>query len=447
MSKKIEHNTTVDQSDRHVPYNLRQSGPTKVEMLISTRVRKSAYWHKSIEHGCWRATVYNRIYHPRGYVRPEDGGAMVEYEAIKNHVTMWNVAVERQIRVIGPDAEKFTDYVITRDATKISPMRARYVILCNNKGGVLNDPILLRISENEFWFSLSDSDIGLYLQGVNADKRFDVEIDEIDVCPVQIQGPKSLALMKDLIGDHVDLDNMPFYGLAEATVGGRSCVISQSGFSGEAGYEIYLRDATKYADDMWDAVVEAGKKHNLMVIAPAHHRRIQAGILSWGQDMDNEHNPFQCNLGYQVSLSGKGEWDKKADYIGKEALEAMKADLVAGNKPYKLQLVGMELGGKPIEEYAPDFWLVSSAEGGDPCGFITSPWYHPEKGTNIAMGYVPFDGTLNSNGFPKAKVGTKYKVHLPEKYSDKAGEPVDAVVVDIPFKESFNANTREVIKG
>jgi aminomethyltransferase len=444
MSKKIEHNTTVDQSDRHVPYNLRQSGPTKVELLISTRVRKSAYWHKSIEHGCWRATVYNRIYHPRGYVRPEDGGAMVEYEAIKNHVTMWNVAVERQIRVIGPDAEKFTDYVITRDATKISPMRARYVILCNNKGGVLNDPILLRISENEFWFSLSDSDIGLYLQGVNADKRFDVEIDEIDVCPVQIQGPKSLALMKDLIGDHVDLDNMPFYGLAEATVGGRSCVISQSGFSGEAGYEIYLRDATKYADDMWDAVVEAGKKHNLMVIAPAHHRRIQAGILSCGQDMDNQHNPFQCNLGYQVSLSGKGEWKKTADYVGKEALEKMKAELSSGNKPFKLQLVGMTFGGKPVEEYAPDFWLISPAEGGDPCGYITSPWYHPEQQRNIAMGYVPFDGSLNKNGFPIGKIGQKFKVHLPDEYSDTPGVPVDAEVVSIPFTESFNANTREV---
>jgi len=185
---------------------------------------------------------------------------MVEYEAIKNHVTMWNVAVERQIQVKGPDAEAFTDYVITRDATKISPMRARYVILCNHMGGVLNDPILLRVSKDEFWFSLSDSDIGLYLQGVNHDKRFNVEIDEIDTCPVQIQGPKSLALMKDLIGDQVDLDNIPFYGLAEAKVGGRDCVISQSGFSGEAGYEIYLHDATLYADDMWNAVLEAGKK-------------------------------------------------------------------------------------------------------------------------------------------------------------------------------------------
>jgi len=443
----IKHVTTVDQSDRKVPYNLRQSGPTPVQMLISTRVRKSPYWHLSMEAGCWRATVYNRIYHPRGYVKPEDGGAMVEYEAIKNHVTMWNVAVERQIQVIGPDAEAFVDYVITRDATIISPMRARYIILCNHMGGVLNDPILLRLSKDEFWFSLSDSDVSFYLQGVNHDKRFNVEIDEIDVAPVQIQGPKSLALMKDLIGDQVDLDNMPFYGLAEAKVGGRDCVISQSGFSGEAGYEIYLRDATLYADDMWNAVLEAGKKHSLMVIAPAHHRRIQAGILSWGQDMDNQHNPFQCNLGYQVSLSGKGEWNKSANYVGKEALEKMKTDLQSDTKPYKLQLVGMTFGGKPVEEYAPDFWLISPAEGGEPCGYITSPWYHPEQKRNIAMGYVPFDGSLSKNGFPIGKTGQKFKVHLPDMYSDTPGVPVDAEVVSMPFTESFNANTREVSKA
>ena len=374
--------------------------------------------------------------------------AMVEYDAIVNHVTMWNVAVERQIRVKGPDAEKFTDYVITRDATKISPMRARYVILCNAYGGVLNDPILLRISKDEFWFSLSDSEIGMYLQGVNADGRFNCTIDEIDVCPVQIQGPKSKALMKDLLGNQVDLDNMPFYGLAEVKVAGRSCVISQSGFSGEAGYEIYLRDATLYADDMWNAVLDAGKKHNLMVIAPAHHRRIQAGILSWGQDMDDQHNPFQCNLGYQVSLSGKGEWNKKADYVGKAALEKMGTEIKAGKKPYKLQLVGLELGGKPIEEYAPDFWLISNEDGGDPVGFITSPWYHPEKKQNILLwDMFHLMEELNANGLPKGKVGTKYKAHLPAQYSDIPGTPVDAVVVNIPFKESFNANTRETIKG
>ena len=194
---------SVDQSDRKVPINLRQSGPTLVGLLISTRVRKSPYWHLSMEAGCWRATVYNRVYHPRGYVRPEDGGAMVEYDALVNHVTLWNVAVERQIQVRGPDAEKFVNHVITRDATRIAPMHAKYVILCNEDGGVLNDPVLLRVADDEFWFSLADSDIEMWLRGVNLGLGLDVSIAEIDVAPVQIQGPKSEALMVDLFGERV----------------------------------------------------------------------------------------------------------------------------------------------------------------------------------------------------------------------------------------------------
>ena len=234
----------VDQSDRIVPINLRQSGRTPTELLISTRVRKSPYWHLSHEAGCWRATVYNRIYHPRGYVRPEDGGAAAEHEALTHHVTMWNVAVERQIRVQGPDAERFVDYAITRDATRIAPMHGKYVILCNERGGILNDPVLLRLAEDEFWFSLADSDLLFWLQGVNVGLRMDVRIDEIDVCPVQIQGPKSEALMADLVGEGIR--HIPYYGIQQ--VGGCSVVISQSGFSGEKGYEIYLRDATLHAE-------------------------------------------------------------------------------------------------------------------------------------------------------------------------------------------------------
>ena len=125
---------SVDQDDRRVPINLRQSDPTAVEMLISTRVRKSAFWHLSMEAGAWRATIYNRCYHPRGYRKPEDGGTMAEYDALVNRVTMWNVGVERQIRVQGPDAEAFSNYVITRDAAKIAPMAAKYCILCNEAG-------------------------------------------------------------------------------------------------------------------------------------------------------------------------------------------------------------------------------------------------------------------------------------------------------------------------
>jgi aminomethyltransferase len=369
------------------------------------------------------------MYHPRGYVKPEDGGAMVEYDALVNHVTMWNVAVERQIRVKGPDALKFTNYVITRDASRIEVMNGKYVILCNSKGGVLNDPILLRVAEDEFWFSLSDSDIMFFLQGVNHDKKFDVSIDEIDAAPVQIQGPKSVDLMADLVGEAVR--DIPYYGLMEAKVGGRDCIISQTGFTGEKGYEIYLKDATLYADDMWNAVLEAGKKHSLRVIAPAHHRRIAAGILSWGQDLDSETYPFQCNLGYQVPRK------KKDDYIGKEALEAMRTKMEAGDKPYSNQLVGFVLGGKPIEEYAPDFWLVSE-DGTTPIGYLTSPWYSPELETNIAMGYVPYE---------KKDIGNKFKFHLPNEYCDTPGQPVDGEIVEMPFRPSVNPNAREIAKS
>ena len=424
-----QHVTSVDQSDRKVPINLRQSGPTPVQLLISTRVRKSPYWHLSMAAGCWRATIYNRVYHPRGYVKPADGGAAAEHDALVNHVTMWNVAVERQIQVIGPDAEAFVDFVITRDATRIATLSAKYVILCNEAGGILNDPVLLRLSATEFWFSLADSDIMLWLQGVNVGKRYDVEIDEIDVAPVQIQGPKSTALMTDLAGPAIG--EMPYYGIIEAQVGGHDVVISQSGFSGEKGYEIYLRDATRHAEDMWNAVLAAGKKHNLMVIAPGHQRRIAAGILSWGQDLDAETLPFQCNLGYMVPRK------KQADYIGKARLEAVRRLVEAGTPPFKLVLVGMTLAGKPIDEYAPDFWLISPGAGGDAAGYVTSPWYAPELGTNIAMGYVPWD---------LRAVGTPLKVHLPDQYAEVPGTPVDATVVEVPFRPSANPSAREVAR-
>lgn len=427
MVKQIQ---TVDQSDRRVPINLRQSGPTPVEMLISTRVRKSPYWHLSHQAGCWRATVYNRMYHPRGYVRPEDGGAMVEYDAIVNHVTMWNVAVERQIQVVGPDAEAFVNYVITRDAKRIMPMHAKYVILCNQYGGVLNDPVLLRLSDNEFWFSLADSDIMLWLQGVNVNNQFKVEISEIDVSPVQIQGPKSEALLTDLIGPKIL--KMPYYGMLEAKIRGRDVVISQSGFSGEKGYELYLRDATLHAEDLWNAILDTGKKHNLKVIAPAHHRRIAAGILSWGQDLDSETIPFQCNLGYQVPRN------KEEDYIGKSALEDARNKLEAGKPPFRTVLVGMKLGGKPIVDYAPDFWLISKPGDNDPIGYITSPWYSPELGTNIAMGYVPWE---------MRKIGTSLEVHLPDEYSETIGKPVAALIEELPFRPSANPSAREVAKA
>jgi len=428
----VNYQQTIDQSDRKVPINLRQSGDPDpgIRLLISNRVRKSAYWHLSVEAGCWRATVYNRMYHPRGYVRPERGGAMKEYDALVNHVTLWNVAVERPIRVKGPDAEAFADYVCTRDITRVEPMRGRYVILCDEDGHILNDPVMLRLAHDEFWFTISDSDLMYWFRGVNHGKRFDVEVDEIDVCPLQIQGPKSEALLVDLVGDEVR--DVPYYGLMVTRIGGVDCIISQTGFTGEKGYEVYAHDSTLNAEAVWNAILAAGEKHNLMVIAPAHHRRIAAGILSYGQDLDHETNPFQCNLGHMVPKT------KPGDYIGREKLEWIREQVKAGSSPFCNQLVGMKLGGKPIEDYAADFWLVSDEDGGDPIGWLTSPWYSPELETNIAMGYVPVD---------KAALGTRLTVWLPRQYQTKPGHPVWAEVVEMPFRPSVNPSARERAKA
>lgn len=417
----------MDQSllkKRNVPIQLVQSGDSRSvlgdegltaegsRILIDTRIRKGPYWHLSQAQGCWCHSVYNRIYHPRAYIKPEDGGLMEEYKYLTEHVTMWNVAVERQIQVKGADAEKFVDMVITRRASLVEVMKARYVILCNQYGGILNDPVLLRVAEDEFWFSLSDSDIGMYLQGVNTFAKMNVEIHEIDVAPVQIQGPKSRDLMVSIFGDAIN--DIPYYGLYKSQIKGCDVIISRTGFSTELGYEIYLYDAHKNADIMWNAVLEAGKAFNLRVIAPGHHRRIEAGILSWGQDLDQENNPYEVGLGWQVDLN-------KDDFIGKDALQKIH------NEGVSHKLVGVRMGGEPITWYPSDFY--HAFDGDQLIGYVTSAWYSPAQQSNIAFVFVPIK---------YASIGTTLSIKIPDKYSK---EKVQAEVVPTPFKKPDSAGT------
>jgi aminomethyltransferase len=434
----------VDQSNRTVPRNLRQTGDADVDLLISTRVRKSPFWHLSVEEGCRQATVYNHMYHPRGYIDPEEGGLEAEYELLVDDVTLMDVAVERQIRVAGPDAEAFVNYVITRDATDIEPMRGKYAICCNQDGGILNDFVLLRLDDDEFWFSIADSDLLQWLQGVTVRSDFEVDIEEIDVSPMQVQGPKSPDVMESLIGDAVE--DVPYYGLLEATVGGVPVLVSQTGFSGEAGFEIYVREATKNAEAVWNPVLETVKAHGGAATGISHQRRIAAGIMSLGQDMDHETSPFQVNLGYQVPD------DKDADYVGKAELERQKEAIENGEFPFTHKLVGLKVAGEPIRDYAPDFWLVSDPETGDECGYITSAWWNPDLETNIALGFVPAAKLQAATDVPlddsiyDADVDVEFEVHLPDEYAETPGEPVYATLAKVPFKESVNPSAREQAK-
>ena len=389
---------------RKLPINLRQSGNSDARMLISTRVRKSPWWHLSKAAGCRAYTVYNRMYHPRAYVKPEDGGLMAEYEYLTEHVSMWDVAVERQIMIKGPDAADMVNKLITRDVHTLLPtMQARYVILCNQYGGVINDPVLLRVADDEFWFSISDSDLLLWAQGVNSSGAFNVDIHEIDVSPVQIQGPKSAALMEKMFGPHIR--DIPYYHIVHDTLNGHAVTISRTGFSAEVGFEIYLHDAMLNADDVWPYILEQGEEFNLGVIAPSHIRRLEAGILSYGQDMDVENNPYEVRLGWQVDLS-------KDDFIGKQALLRIKEEGV------QQRLVGLRVGGEPIVWYNEDFYLVKDTDTGDDVGYVTSAFWSPALESNIALAVMPPSHWRR---------GTKVRVQLP-----KDGI-VDGEVVRVPF--------------
>lgn len=179
-----------------------------------------------------------------------------------------------------------------------------------------------------------------------------------------------------------------------------------------------------------------------MQIAPGHHRRIAAGILSWGQDMDHETSPFQVNLGYQVPD------DKDADYIGKQELERQKELVENGEYPFNLKMVGLKMAGEPIRDYAPDFWLISDPDTGEECGYVTSPWWSPDLETNIALGFVPaekLETPLDDRAY-ETDLDTEFRVHLPDEYAEEPDEPVYATVAEVPFKESVNPSAREQAK-
>ncbi|MGH2993307.1 MAG: glycine cleavage system protein T, partial [Solirubrobacterales bacterium] len=261
------------------------------EILLYTRIRKSPYFYASRRHGIQMYAVYNHTYHPRHY-----GDPVEEYWHLLNGVTLWDVGVERQIEVSGRDAFDFTNLLVARDLNKCEVEQCKYVFLCLPDGGIINDPVLMRVEEDRFWLSLADSDVELWARGVAYKSGHDVTIKEIDVGPVQVQGPKSKDVMVDLFGEKIL--EIPYYFMRPFELDGMKVLVSRTGYTGELGYEIYLYDASKNGVRLWDAVLEAGKPHGLEVIGPCHIRRIEGGILALGADMWYDTNPYEVGMGY-----------------------------------------------------------------------------------------------------------------------------------------------------
>jgi len=357
--------------------------PTSSTLYFGPWYRRSPFFEKTLAAGCSAYDIYNHMYLPGYYADPVE-----EYWALLNGVTLWDVGVERIVEISGPDASEFTNRLTCRDLTKCAVGQGKYVLITAEDGGIVNDPVLLRVEEDRWWLALADSDAGLWARGAAVYSGLDVTVREPDVHPVQVQGPKSKDVIRQLFGDAVA--DLRYYWSAQAEVDGIPCVISRTGWTGEVGYEVYLRDGSR-GGDLWDRLMEAGRPHDIRPIAPCEARRIEAGIFNYGSDMTIANNPFEV-MGLERLVEVQ-----EADYIGKAALEHIR---IVG---VQRKLVGVEVAGDPlpfeISEKRPA--LVD----GEVVGTLTDLIWSPRLERNIGYVWMPFE---------LSRAGTDLEIEAPD---------------------------------
>jgi len=336
-------------------------------LSIGPRVRKSPFFEATRRHGARAFTVYNHMYMPTVYTDPVD-----EYWKLVQGVTLWDVACERQIEVTGPDAARFVQYLTPRNLSKLRVGAGLYVLLTAEDGGIVNDAVLLRLEEQRFWLSPGDGDALLWAQGAALHSGMQVSIAEPDVSPLQLQGPRSPEVARALFGDPVL--ELGYYRLRETRLEGIPLVVARTGWSGEVGFEIYLRDASR-GDELWERVMAAGRPWQIAPIAPSTIRSVEGGLLSYVSDIRREDDPFTLGLGRLVDL------EQEADFIGKAALRRIAAEGV------KRRLVGLEIDGEPLAAGNDGFWLVHGADGVR--GHVTRCVHSPRLKKNIGLANVP----------------------------------------------------------
>ena len=344
---------------------------------FGTQIRKSPYFDSTVKWGATGFSVYNHMYIPRDFGSPEQNF----WNLIEKSI-LCDVAVERQVEITGPDAFKFTQLLTPRDLSKLAVGQCKYVLITNNEGGILNDPVLLRLAENHFWLSLADSDILLWAQGVAVNSGLNVQIKEPDVSPLQLQGPTSGEIMIKLFGE--DIKDLKYYWLREYNLDGIPLIVSRTGWSSELGYEIYLRDGTK-GNELYEKIMEAGKEHGLQPGHTSSIRRIEGGMLSYHADADINTNPFELGFDRLVNL------DSDINFIGKEALKKIKHNGITRKQ------VGVEIDCKPLSGPNTTFWELKKNNVN--IGKVTSAVYSPRLKKNIALAMVSVEQSEIGNEF------------------------------------------------
>ena len=362
---------------------------------FGTQIRKSPYFDSTVKWGATGFSVYNHMYIPRDFGNPEQNFWNLIEKAI-----LCDVAVERQVEITGPDAYKFTQLLTPRDLSKLAVGQCKYVLITNNDGGILNDPVLLRLAENHFWLSLADSDVLLWAQGVAVNSGLNVQIREPDVSPLQLQGPTSGEIMVKLFGE--DIKDLKYYWLREYNLGGIPLIVSRTGWSSELGYEIYLRDGTK-GNELYEKIMLAGKEYGLQPGHTSSIRRIEGGMLSYHADADINTNPFELGLDRLVNL------DNDINFIGKKALKKIKQNGITRKQ------VGIEIDCEPLKGPNTTFWELKKNDVN--VGKVTSAVYSPRLKKNIALAMITID---------QSEIGNQFQVSTNE-------GTFNCVVVEKPF--------------
>jgi glycine cleavage system aminomethyltransferase T len=362
---------------------------------FGTQIRKSPYFEATVRWGAKAFSVYNHMYIPRDFGDPEQN-----FWNLINDAILCDVAVERQVEITGPDAARFVQMLTPRDLSKLAVGQCKYVLITNAEGGILNDPVLLRLGENHFWLSLADSDILLWAQGVAVHSGLDVTIREPDVSPLQLQGPKSGEVMRALFGDGIM--DLKYYWLRRVDLDGIPLIVSRTGWSSELGYELYLQDSAR-GDELWEKIMAAGQPFGLKPGHTSSIRRIEGGMLSYHADADINTNPYELGLDRLVNL------EIEADFIGKAALRRIKAAGVSRKQ------VGLVIEGAPLTGPNTTFWPIT--RDGATIGKVTSAIHSPRLKQNIALAMV---------GVDHAVTGTVVEVST-------AQGPARATIVDRPF--------------
>ena len=330
----------------------------------SRRIRSTPYTSRIEKQGVTSYTTYNHMLLPAAFGSIEDS-----YHHLKKHVQVWDVAAERQVEISGKDSVRLIQLMTCRDLSKSKVGRCYYCPIIDDQAGIINDPVVLKLNEEKWWISVADSDVILFAKGLAIGNNFDVKIIEPNVDIMAVQGPKSFKLMEKVFGEKIT--KLKFFGFDYFEFKGTKHLIAQSGWSKQGGYEIYVEN-TKSGLELYDYLFEAGKEFNIKPGCPNLIERIESALLSYGNDMDNGDNPYECGFDKFINL------DSNIIFLGKEKLKQIKSEGI------KKKLMGVILEAKEISLSGS---LDIKDEKSNKVGELRSACYSPhfEKVIGIAM--------------------------------------------------------------